>query len=89
LRWTYSDFTYAGGHTYRKVASRQLVKQAGAAPVSYTFARPSGDSALRMRGSGSAGVAVSYGGWLSDRAGVVVLQRQMPGGVVKAQRRRR
>ncbi|MBL8233761.1 MAG: hypothetical protein JNL98_35010 [Bryobacterales bacterium] len=62
LRWTYGDFTYANGRTYREVTTRQLVKQRDGTPVTYTFNRPPGDSAylctvrrrwMMLEGSGS------------------------------------
>ncbi len=46
LRWTYGDFTYGNGRTFREVVSRQLVKQSGATATTYPFSHPGGDSLL-------------------------------------------
>jgi len=49
LRWLYNEFAFSGGRTVREVYQRQVVKQSGATPWTYTIAHPSGDSAYSAR----------------------------------------
>jgi YD repeat-containing protein len=93
LRWTHADFTYAGNRTYREVVSRQMVKQAGAAAVTYPITRPASDNTLWVHSqatlddAGGAGQRVWY---FNTAPGFAIglawkyEQRQMPGQVVKA-----
>ncbi|MBL8177793.1 MAG: hypothetical protein JNK48_24155 [Bryobacterales bacterium] len=92
LRWTHSEFTFAGNRAVREVTQRQLVKQNGATPWTYSISHPSGDTAYSTRSQATLDDPSGTGQrvWYFTTAagftqGLVwkFEQKHMPGAVVK------